>query len=60
MLAATVTIPLSTVFLVAAPIAALGLLVVLFLKEVPLRGAGGPAPAREPMTFGAPRGLRGT
>ena len=30
---------LHPVFLVAAPIAALGLLVVLFLKEVPLRGA---------------------
>jgi EmrB/QacA subfamily drug resistance transporter len=31
---------LQTVFLVAAPIAALGLLVVLFLREVPLRGPG--------------------
>jgi EmrB/QacA subfamily drug resistance transporter len=38
---------LQTVFLVAAPVAALGLLVVLFLREVPLRGpAGPPAPAR--------------
>jgi EmrB/QacA subfamily drug resistance transporter len=34
---------LSTVFLIAAPIAALGLLVVLFLREVPLRGGGAPA-----------------
>jgi EmrB/QacA subfamily drug resistance transporter len=33
---------LQTVFLVGAPIAALGLLVVMFLREVPLRG---PAPA---------------
>jgi EmrB/QacA subfamily drug resistance transporter len=32
---------LDTVFLVAAPVAALGLLVVLFLREVPLRGPGG-------------------
>jgi EmrB/QacA subfamily drug resistance transporter len=35
---------LTTVFLVAAPIAALGFLVVLFLKEVPLRGPAGPQP----------------
>jgi EmrB/QacA subfamily drug resistance transporter len=34
---------LSTVFLIAAPIAALGLLVVLFLRETPLRGGGAPA-----------------
>jgi EmrB/QacA subfamily drug resistance transporter len=33
---------LQSVFLVAAPIAALGLLVVFFLREVPLRGPGGP------------------
>jgi EmrB/QacA subfamily drug resistance transporter len=44
---------LQTVFLVAAPVAALGLLVVLFLREVPLRGPAakpqdepGPKPAR--------------
>jgi EmrB/QacA subfamily drug resistance transporter len=41
--AAAVAHALQTVFLVGAPIAALGLLVVLFLREVPLRG---PAPAR--------------
>jgi len=35
---------LQTVFLVAAPVAALGLLVVLFLEEVPLRGPARPAP----------------
>ena len=29
-------------FLVASPIAAAALLVVLFLREVPLRGPGGP------------------
>ena len=34
---------LQTVFLVAAPIAALGLLVALLLKEVPLRGPGAQA-----------------
>ena len=34
---------LDTVFLVGAPVAALGFLVVLFLKEVPLRGPAGPA-----------------
>jgi hypothetical protein len=34
---------LHTVFLVAAPVAALGLLVVLLLKEVPLRGPGSSA-----------------
>jgi EmrB/QacA subfamily drug resistance transporter len=39
---------LHTVFLVAAPIAALGLLVVLFLREVPLRGPGGPPPGARP------------
>jgi EmrB/QacA subfamily drug resistance transporter len=33
---------LQTVFLVASPIAALGLLVVLFLRELPLTGPGGP------------------
>jgi EmrB/QacA subfamily drug resistance transporter len=41
----TVADALSTVFLVAAPIAAVGLIVVLFLREVPLQGKGG-APAR--------------
>jgi EmrB/QacA subfamily drug resistance transporter len=40
---------LETVFLVAAPIAAIGLLVVLFLREVPLRGPGGPAPSKPPV-----------
>ncbi|HEY0344566.1 MAG TPA: MDR family MFS transporter [Solirubrobacteraceae bacterium] len=37
-----------TVFTVAAPIAAVALLVVLALKEVPLQGPGAPAPAPEP------------
>jgi EmrB/QacA subfamily drug resistance transporter len=41
-----------TVFTVAAPIAAIALLVVLALKEVPLQGAAAPAPARE---SGAPQ-----
>ena len=36
---------LQTVFLVAAPIAALALLVLLRLKEVPLRGPDQKAPA---------------
>jgi hypothetical protein len=36
---------LHTVFLVATPVAALALLAVLFLKEVPLRGPGGAAGA---------------
>jgi EmrB/QacA subfamily drug resistance transporter len=39
-LAESIAHALQGVFLVAAPIAALGLLVVLFLEEVPLRGAG--------------------
>jgi MFS family permease len=43
-IASAVAHALDTVFLVAAPVAALGLLVVLFLKEVPLRGPGGPKP----------------
>jgi EmrB/QacA subfamily drug resistance transporter len=42
---------LDTVFLVAAPIAALGLLVVLFLREVPLRGPG-ERPAPKPGKIG--------
>jgi EmrB/QacA subfamily drug resistance transporter len=42
--ASAVADALDTVFLVGAPIAALGVLVVLFLKEVPLRGPGGPKP----------------
>jgi EmrB/QacA subfamily drug resistance transporter len=37
---AAVAHALQSVFLVAAPVAALGLLVVLFLREVPLRGPG--------------------
>jgi EmrB/QacA subfamily drug resistance transporter len=37
-----------TVFTVAAPIAAVALLVVLALDEVPLQGPGAPAPAPEP------------
>src|SRR4051812_13371882 len=45
---------LSTVFLVAAPIAALALIVVLRLKEVPLRGSGG-APAGGKPAPGAQR-----
>jgi EmrB/QacA subfamily drug resistance transporter len=47
---AAVAHALQTVFLVAAPVAALGLLVVLFLREVPLRGpgrGGEPRPASE-------------
>jgi len=41
------------VFLVAVPVALVGLAVVLFLREVPLRGPGGPvakAPAEKPAT----------
>jgi hypothetical protein len=34
-----------TVFIVAAPIAAVALVVVLLLEEVPLQGRGGPPPA---------------
>jgi len=37
---------LHTVFLVAAPVAAVALLVVLALREVPLRGPGGPPKAK--------------
>jgi EmrB/QacA subfamily drug resistance transporter len=43
-LAEAVADSLQTVFLVAAPIAALGLLVVLFLREVPLAGRSGQEP----------------
>jgi uncharacterized membrane protein len=43
-IASAVAHALDTVFLVAAPVAALGLLVVLFLREMPLRG---PKPARQ-------------
>ena len=43
---------LHTVFLVAAPIAALGMLVALLLKEVPLRGRDAAPPAR-PSAAGA-------
>jgi EmrB/QacA subfamily drug resistance transporter len=46
--ASAVAHALHTVFLTAAPVAALGLLVVLFLREVPLRGAGGPAAPAKP------------
>jgi EmrB/QacA subfamily drug resistance transporter len=52
-IAAAVAHALHTVFLVASPIAALALLVVLALREVPLRGPGGPpkqAPAPEKAT----------
>jgi hypothetical protein len=41
---------LQTVFLVAAPVAALGLLVVLLLREVPLRGAMSFRPPPRPST----------
>jgi EmrB/QacA subfamily drug resistance transporter len=41
-IAAAVAHALHTVFLVASPIAAAALLVVLLLREVPLRGPGGP------------------
>jgi EmrB/QacA subfamily drug resistance transporter len=45
---ADVAAAVQTVFVVAAPIAALALLVVLALEEVPLQGAGAAAPARQP------------
>jgi EmrB/QacA subfamily drug resistance transporter len=45
---------LQTVFLVAAPVAALGLLLVLFLREVPLRGPAGP-----PVPRAVPAGTAG-
>jgi MFS family permease len=45
---------LHTVFLAAAPIALLALVAVLALKEVPLRGPGGPARAAEPERQGSP------
>jgi EmrB/QacA subfamily drug resistance transporter len=51
---AAVAHALGTVFLVAAPVAALGVLVVLFLKEVPLRGPGGPPARSEPRPEPAP------
>ena len=35
---------LQSVYMVAAPVALLGLAVVLLLREVPLRGPGGPPP----------------
>jgi predicted MFS family arabinose efflux permease len=41
-----------TVFVVATPIAALALLVVLALEEVPLQGPGGPPPAPAPGAAG--------
>jgi EmrB/QacA subfamily drug resistance transporter len=49
---------LHTVFVVAVPIALVGLAVVLFLREVPLRGPGGPgpkAPAEKPAAAPAAR-----
>src|SRR3954451_2933605 len=48
---------LQTVFLVAAPVAALGVLVVLLLREVPLRSAAAAQRDRKPTTFRAPGGL---
>ncbi|MEA2384847.1 MAG: hypothetical protein QOH72_4818 [Solirubrobacteraceae bacterium] len=48
-IAAAVAHALHTVFLVASPIAVVALLVVLLLREVPLRGPGGPPqPAPKP------------
>ena len=47
---------LETVFLVAAPIAALGFLVVLFLNEVPLRGPAGGPPGEKQGERGEPGG----
>ena len=47
---------LETVFLVAAPIAALGFLVVLFLNEVPLRGPAGGPPGEKQGGRGEPGG----
>ncbi|MGW3346724.1 MDR family MFS transporter [Nonomuraea rubra] len=42
---------LETVFLVGVPIALLGFLATLFLKELPLRGSGGPAaPEAKPLS----------
>jgi EmrB/QacA subfamily drug resistance transporter len=42
-IASAVAHSLDTVFLVASPIALVGFAVVLFLREVPLRGPGGPS-----------------
>src|SRR5262249_9265243 len=51
---------LHTVFLVATPIALLGFAVVLLLREVPLRGPGGPggAPAGKPAGSSPEAGAR--
>ena len=61
-IAEAVSHSLHTVFLVATPIALLGFAVVLLLREVPLRGPGGPPPAKpadtpaaRPATAGAAR-----
>jgi hypothetical protein len=61
-IAEAVSHSLHTVFLVATPIALLGFAVVLLLREVPLRGPGGPpaakpadTPAARPVTAGAAR-----
>ena len=49
---------LHSVFLVAAPVALLGLAVVLLLREVPLRGPGGPPAERRPRRAPGPRRRR--
>ena len=61
-IAEAVSHSLHTVFLVATPIALLGFAVVLLLREVPLRGPGGPpagkaadTPAARRVTAGAAR-----
>ncbi|MFF4620143.1 MDR family MFS transporter [Nonomuraea jabiensis] len=41
---------LETVFMVGVPIALLGFVATIFLKELPLRGASTPAPAPEPLS----------
>jgi EmrB/QacA subfamily drug resistance transporter len=59
-IAGAVAHSLHTVFLVASPIAAAALLVVLLLREVPLRGPGGPPPAKKPETGAAPHAAQAT
>ncbi|MFI6741456.1 MDR family MFS transporter [Nonomuraea sp. NPDC050451] len=41
---------LETVFMVGVPIALLGFVATIFLKELPLRGSATPAPAPQPLT----------
>ena len=44
-----------TVFVVAAPLAAVAFVIVLLLPEVPLQGSGEPAPAQRPAPAAATR-----